>query len=352
MHDDQTLNDTTPLIRVTLVGAVGGLLVLVIAWLNLWGPLHDSGPGVVPSSMQLMSSAAQEATEPRRRATTISQAQSLPLPKWIWSSAEAADDDLATFRKVIQIGTGLERALLLISCDNAADITIGGTIIGSTSEWQRPSEFDITDALREGEQDIEIIARNQGGDAGLLASIELDFAGGTTERIVTDGSWTVIGRDESAPSNAVELGPLGMQPWGHLAGFPVPEIDRQIESPPGFTVELVYTVPSDQGSWVSITGDDQGRLIASDQANGLFRMTPAPIGAPASQTKVEPIDLPVGAAQGLLCLGDTLYVVTALNYGEGQGFYRVRDTDGDDQYDDWELLRKLDGGGPHVRVEP
>ena len=36
--------------------------------------------------------------------------------------------------------------------------------------------------------------------------------------------------------------------------------------PPGFQVERVFFVPKDKyGSWVSITTDDKGRLIASDQ---------------------------------------------------------------------------------------
>src|SRR5262245_29443561 len=33
----------------------------------------------------------------------------------------------------------------------------------------------------------------------------------------------------------------------------------------GFKVELLYSVPSSQGSWVSMTVDPKGRLITSDQ---------------------------------------------------------------------------------------
>src|SRR5689334_16566151 len=43
---------------------------------------------------------------------------------------------------------------------------------------------------------------------------------------------------------------------------------------PGFKVELLYTVPKeDQGSWVALTTDPKGRLIASDQYGGLYRLT-------------------------------------------------------------------------------
>lgn len=110
-----------------------------------------------------------------------------------------------------------------------------------------------------------------------------------------------------------------------------------------FKVELMYSVPRDeQGSWVAITVDDYGRLITSDQNGQLYRVTPRPISG--GETEIEPINLDIGRAQGLLCAFDSLYVMVN---GKGSGLYRVRDTDGDDQYDDVQLLRAIQGGGEH-----
>ena len=54
----------------------------------------------------------------------------------------------------------------------------------------------------------------------------------------------------------------------------------QIELPPGFFAEQIYKVPrKTQGSWVALTIDPQGRLIASAQSRGLFRITPPPTGS-------------------------------------------------------------------------
>jgi len=122
----------------------------------------------------------------------------------------------------------------------------------------------------------------------------------------------------------------------------------QLKSLKGFKVELVHAVPRDQeGSWVSMTVDPKHRLIVSDQYGKLYRVTPSPIGGSPEETKVEPIDVAIGEAQGLLWAFDSLYVV--VNRGEkyDSGLYRVRDTDGDDKLDKVELLRKLDGGGEH-----
>ena len=116
---------------------------------------------------------------------------------------------------------------------------------------------------------------------------------------------------------------------------------------PGFQVELLHTVPKDQqGSWVALCSDPKGRLIVSDQYGSLYRIQPPPLGS-TSGLAIEKIDLPIGQAQGLLYAFDSLYVMVANEAYQGRGLYRVRDTDGDDRFDDVKLLRKLQGGGEH-----
>ena len=122
----------------------------------------------------------------------------------------------------------------------------------------------------------------------------------------------------------------------------------RIKAPKGFKVELLYSVPREtQGSWVNMTVDPKGRLIVSDQYGKLYRVTPPPIGGKAEAIKVEPIDVAIGEAHGLLWAFDSLYVVVNRGRKYDSGLYRVRDTDGDDRLDKVELLRKLDGGGEH-----
>jgi putative heme-binding domain-containing protein len=112
-----------------------------------------------------------------------------------------------------------------------------------------------------------------------------------------------------------------------------------------FKIELLYTVPREtQGSWVAMCIDPKGRLIVSDQNGALYRVTlPASNGG---TVKTEKINLNVGFAHGLLWAFDSLYV--AVNEGKmAHGIYRVRDTDGDDQLDKIELLRKVQASGEH-----
>src|SRR4051794_35842390 len=128
---------------------------------------------------------------------------------------------------------------------------------------------------------------------------------------------------------------------------------------PGFKVEKVFAVPNPKGegamgSWVSLTADDKGRLIASDEGkNGIFRITPGKVGTDKA-AKVEKIPAKITAAQGLLWHKDTLYVVC--NGGPGSGLYRVTSSKNDDQLDKVEKLKAIQGNGEHgphaVRLAP
>lgn len=121
----------------------------------------------------------------------------------------------------------------------------------------------------------------------------------------------------------------------------------QLRLLPDFKAELIYSVPVDQqGSWVSLTVDPAGRLITSDQYGKLYRITPSGIEG-ESKTEIEQLDAQIGMAQGLLYAFDSLYVMVNGNAADGAGLYRLRDTTGDDQFDQVQLLRKIEGGGEH-----
>jgi putative heme-binding domain-containing protein len=112
----------------------------------------------------------------------------------------------------------------------------------------------------------------------------------------------------------------------------------------GFKVDLLRSSQPGEGSWVSMTVDDAGRLIVSPQdGEPMLRFT---IDKDGHIARMETIDLPVKGAMGLLYLSGSLYVNGS--GPEGYHFYRLTDTDKDDRYDKYELLRKWKGGpGEH-----
>lgn len=128
------------------------------------------------------------------------------------------------------------------------------------------------------------------------------------------------------------------------------DADTGITIREGFDAELLYEVPASQGSWVALAFDPKGRLIVSDQDDkGVFRVTLPWNGSPIKVESLpgfpyEPIDWgkrKVGGALGFLYAFDSLYMVTM------KGLYRVRDTDGDDVFDEFKLLKRLNYGYEH-----
>lgn len=135
---------------------------------------------------------------------------------------------------------------------------------------------------------------------------------------------------------------------------------------PGFKAEHLYS-PSEnnQGSWVSMCFDNKGRMIVSDQYGGIYRLSIPKIGAANVTPTVEPLivkgdTVALGAAHGLLYAFNSLYVMVNNRPTDalprGSGFYRLQDTDNDDQYDKITLLKDLEGEGEHgphsIRLSP
>jgi len=114
----------------------------------------------------------------------------------------------------------------------------------------------------------------------------------------------------------------------------------------GFKLERIYTVQKEEGSWVALTEDGKGRLIAADQYGKLYRVTPAP--AQGGKTSVEPLEIPVGGAHGLLWHEGTLYIVVnekSAVYPVETGVWMVKE-----KGDGWEapkLAKAIKAGGEH-----
>ena len=133
-----------------------------------------------------------------------------------------------------------------------------------------------------------------------------------------------------------------------------------LKLPAGFHADHLYGPSGNgEGSWVSMTFDDKGRIIASDQYGGLYRMKVPAIGDTVTKIKVEALKIfqdtgvSMGYAHGLLYAFNSLYVMINNNNGprsnfkKGSGLYRMQDTDGDDQFDKVTLLKALEGNGEH-----
>jgi hypothetical protein len=125
---------------------------------------------------------------------------------------------------------------------------------------------------------------------------------------------------------------------------------RDVTIAPGFRLELLHIVPFGGGSWLPVTWDNKGRLlVGSHNSNQLFRLTIPRLGS-NDAVKAEPISLEIGSVHGLEWTANGLYASVGDSPGAGRrpsGIYRLRDTNGDDQYDQVRVIRNINGGGQH-----
>ena len=279
-------------------------------------------------------------------------------PQWIWSSAKPGDNDAVWARATVDVPDP-KGVRVLVSCDNSCEIWINGEFAGRSSEWSGPAKVNAGKLLKPGKNVIAVKGSNEGGIAGLVASVAASGRGGKVFS-ESGAAWKLTGTNpgagwEKADFNdsvwpaAVVIAKLGDAPWGNvLAGSAtrsgagdVALTADQVQVLPGFKADLLYTVPKgDQGSWVSLTVDPKGRLLAGDQEGSLYRITLKG----AEEPDVQELNTTVKQAQGLLYANGALYFV---RNGGQSGLYRLRDTNGDDQFDEETLLRKIDGGGEH-----
>ncbi|MGE3174784.1 MAG: family 16 glycoside hydrolase [Planctomycetota bacterium] len=287
-----------------------------------------------------------------------------PTPQWIWDRS-AEDGEELFLRREFELPAAPAQATLAITCDNHFRVYVNGVRVGNGDQWEAPRALDVRAHLRAGGNAIAVHAWNDGGPAGLCA--QLSWRGDDARGVVcTDGSWTCGGDDPDGWDTAgfagdgfapaTVLAPLGGGPWaGALRADAFAELGPEDLGPQpprsapelgiatGWRHERLLTVPRTFGSWVAMCRDPQGRLYASDQSRGLYRVLPAGVNGRVD-TAIEPVDVDLDGCQGLCWAFGALYAVAN---GAHSGLYRLTDRDGDDVLDHVEVLRALDGRGEH-----
>lgn len=296
-------------------------------------------------------------------------------PQWIWLNKTAKAREKVRLSKSFALAGEVKSASLKFTCDNGATAFLNGKPAGDCPDWNRPVTTDAKALLKAGRNELVLDARNETGAAAAVAILSIELANGDKVTIETGPDWQAAPGEGNEPAKeAVVIANYGAKPWGDIFNgekrptgrgpevAQAPTAPAELKVPAGFKVELLYTVPkAEQGSWVALTVDHKGRLITSDQQGGLYRMSVPPMGGAAADIAVEPLTLPTGSdgqplagAHGLLYAFDSLYLM--VNEKGGKGLWRVRDTDGDDQFDQAEHLRTCPGGGEHgphsVQVGP
>ncbi len=173
---------------------------------------------------------------------------------------------------------------------------------------------------------------------------------GTLMTDVTDGDASRFKRDGQIGFQLHQGAPMEVR-WKDLEVRPITEAPAAsaLTVPDGFTVELIASAQADQGSWVSLAFDPQGRAVVSPQSGKTLRIEIPRVSTGFTGTDVRVTEL-TGApesAQGLCFAGNELWVDSSAA-GPQSGLWRLADTDGDGTYEKkTQVLHWKDDGGEH-----
>ena len=291
----------------------------------------------------------------------------LPEAQWISPNPPRGGGRCGVFRKSFTVPPGVVKAVLLAVCDEQMNVWANGEKAAEVAGFDRAVTLDLTRHMRPGQNVLAVRADNDHHLPSFRLILELATGRGRQSWAVSDASWLCsrVQSDgwEGARFEALSWRPAfahgeaGLKRWGSVFhATKTPDVYNSwmlasgtgratdptaITVPPGFRVELLRSAQAGEGSWIALAFDPRGRLTVAREQRGLLRFT---LGKEAVE-KVEVIDDTLLECRGLLYAHGSLYV----NANNSKGFYRLRDTDGDDQFDEKKLLLQTTGGVGHGR---
>lgn len=279
-------------------------------------------------------------------------------PHWIWFDGQSSQT--GTFQHTFHL-TAVPREAQLRGVTDFADIAlaINGQRILEAEGYDGMFTREVAARLKPGDNRIEVQVTTSHGPAAVFIELTLTLADGTQQTIASGPHWQAAATGGKARP-AVSLGEVARYPWGRAEKAAVSKVDdynqwkQAIDAKAGtdpksfyvldnFEVDLVRSAAEDEGSWISMAFDPKGRLLVGREDQGILRFTLP--SDPQGKVQVETVNKTLKECRGLVWAHRSLYA----HANESKGLFRLRDTNGDDQFDEEEQLLNLPGGSGHGR---
>ncbi|QEG02284.1 Cytochrome c [Stieleria maiorica] len=276
-------------------------------------------------------------------------------PAWIWGTRDRAPGQVVTLSHPFHVRSAVARATMHLAADfTRCTVRLNQRPLAQLDEFAPWMQWDVTDRLVAGSNHISLHCTSGEGPAAVALSIEIIYADGSVVTVASGDDWKTdhgtavslgtVAQEYWDVSDLAKISPLeDYEQWRRASGADVGTDPATFVTEPGFQVDLIRSATADEGSWVSMALDSQGRITIARENKGLLRMTLSPDGKRVRQ--VETINDDLLECRGLLYAYDSLYA----NANNSKGLYRLRDTDNDDQFDEVELLREFPGQVGHGR---
>jgi hypothetical protein len=164
--------------------------------------------------------------------------------QWIWqregNPAKSAPPGIRYFRRALTLDAGsrIASARMTMTADNEFVCYVNGRRVGTGDDLKQAYVMNVASALKPGENLIAVAATNttdKPSPAGLIGMLSIKLRDGRRIDLPTDQSWESSmnaspGWNSGAKPGdgwtaAMQLGPLGMAPWGEIAMAPAaPEL--------------------------------------------------------------------------------------------------------------------------------
>ncbi len=276
------------------------------------------------------------------------------LPEWIW----VKDKKKATIRYDFEKKIGeLKSAELRIVSDYAnVSVILNDESIGVAEGFGPILKVNVLDHLVDDQNEIILNTKSTGKAPAVALIIELIDRSGKKQTIATSREW----KPKEVNSKIISLGDLSVEKWWNLPDILIDEVDDytqwkrannsneatdpsnfQIVS--GYKVELLHSALPDEGSWVNIAFDPKGRITVAREDKGLIRYSLSDDSKKI--VSVEKINDDLKECRGLLYAHDSLYA----HANNSKSLYRLKDKDGDGEFETRTLLHMSEGGFGHGR---
>jgi putative heme-binding domain-containing protein len=278
-----------------------------------------------------------------------------PVPEWI-SRDDTAAGQIVLFRREFNAPTPLLKSVLLGACEGRMDVFVNGARVGEIASTTNATGFDVTGHLRPGANVLLLRAANPTGLAKAAVLLELNADLARQTWISSDTNWSAA-LSETALTPAQSLGRVdadakanpftpdkaldAYNSWKLARAGTAATDPATFTLLPGFKAELLRSAMPEEGSWIALAFDPQGRLTLAREKKGLLRFTLDSVGV----AKVEVINDTLLECRGLLYAHGALYA----NANNSKTLVRLRDTKGTGQFDELTELLKTEGGVGHGR---
>lgn len=276
------------------------------------------------------------------------EAEDLQLPKWI--AIAHLPNQSAKLSTRVDLDEPVISCRMKFASDFArASVTINGSKVLAVEPYCQLQSLDVTQWLRLGSNDLQIDAQRVPGPSAVAISFEFQLISGRIVRTESDETWSaeVVGIVQAelwgSGRRDISLSPIeNYEQWQQSKGNDTHAAQPKFWTAPGFEVQLLRTASAEEGSWISLTFDPDGRAIISREDQGLLRMKLD--SSHKTVERVESIDVDLQECRGLVYVDGLLYA----NANNSKGLYRLSINDAG-QAENLARVREFSGSVGHGR---